>query len=258
MNIIQGVPFMRSAFLYLEAVITALMVHQQQIEEQGFTIIPDVYNAVEVNAILNVIDTADQSNATFRKTADLFAIRQFLKEVPAVLPLVLTERLNLLIQSLFGAGYFVVKSIYFDKPEQSNWFVAYHQDLTISVDKKTEAPGFGPWTVKHNQFAVQPPLEILEHNFTIRIHLDDTDKNNGALKVVPGSHVKGIYRPETIDWSAETEAICEVPKGGIMIMRPLLLHASGRTTNQARRRVIHIEFSNTMLPLGLNWSEAIA
>lgn len=234
------------------------MIHQETVEQEGFTIIPDVYNAAEVNAILEVVGNADHSNPTFRKTADLFAIRQFLKEVPAVLPLVLTERLNTLIQSFFGTGYFVVKSIYFDKPEQSNWFVAWHQDLTISVDKKTEAPGFGPWTIKHNQFAVQPPLGILEHNFTIRIHLDDTDKNNGALKVVPGSHAKGIYRPETIDWSTETASICEVPKGGIMIMRPLLLHASDRTTNQARRRVIHIEFSNTSLPHGLNWSEAIA
>jgi ectoine hydroxylase-related dioxygenase (phytanoyl-CoA dioxygenase family) len=229
----------------------------EQLEKEGYTVISDIFNHQEVENIIQAIEVADQTNPTFRRTADLFAIRQFLKEVPTVSSFVLTERLNTLIQSLFGDGYFVVKSIYFDKPEQSNWFVAYHQDLTISVDKKTEAPGFGPWTVKHNQFAVQPPLEILERNFTIRIHLDDTDKNNGALKVVPGSHAKGIYRPETIDWEKETETVCEVPKGGIMIMRPLLLHASGRTTNQARRRVIHIEFSNTSLPHGLNWSEAL-
>lgn len=231
--------------------------HKQQIEQQGFAVIPDIFSATEVATILEEINQADHSNPTFRKTNDLFAIRQFLKEVPAVQPLVFTQRLNAQIESLFGAGYFVVKSIYFDKPEESNWFVAYHQDLTISVDKKLSLSGFGPWTVKQNQYAVQPPLEILKRNFTIRIHLDDTDKHNGALKVVPGSHAKGVYRPETIDWSRETEAICEVPKGGIMIMRPLLLHASSRTTNQARRRVIHIEFSNVPLPDGLNWSEAI-
>lgn len=232
--------------------------HLSQFDKDGFVVLNEVFNDKEVTAIIHAIDTADHSNPTFRKTADLFAIRQFLKEIPAVQSLVLTDRLNTLIEALFGAGYFVVKSIYFDKPEQSNWFVAYHQDLTISVDKKTAAPGFGPWTVKHNQYAVQPPLDILERNFTIRIHLDDTNKNNGALKVVPGSHAKGIYRPETIDWSVETESICEVPQGGIMIMRPLLLHASGRTTNRARRRVIHIEFSNTLLPQGMNWSEATA
>jgi ectoine hydroxylase-related dioxygenase (phytanoyl-CoA dioxygenase family) len=42
---------------------------------------------------------------------------------------------------------------------------------------------------------------------TVRIHLDDTDENNGALRVVPKSHLKGIYRPETIDWTIETKSV---------------------------------------------------
>jgi ectoine hydroxylase-related dioxygenase (phytanoyl-CoA dioxygenase family) len=149
----------------------------------------------------------------------------------------------------------VVKSIYFDKPEKSNWFVAWHQDLTISVNKKAELPGYGPWTIKPDQFAVQPPVAILEDNFTIRIHLDDTDNNNGALKVLPGSHLKKIYRVEDIDWAREKEAICSVNAGGIMIMRPLLMHASSRTTNDKKRRVIHIEFSRAILPEEISWSE---
>ena len=74
---------------------------------------------------------------------------------------------------------------------------------------------------------------------------------------MPGSHLKGVYRPETIDWTKEKETICSVPKGGIMIMRPLLLHASGRTTNNKKRRVIHIEFSNQQLPSSLQWLERI-
>lgn len=158
---------------------------------------------------------------------------------------------------MFGENYFTVKSIYFDKPEKSNWYVAYHQDLTISVDKKAELKNFGPWTSKQNQFAVQPPLDILENIFTIRIHLDDTDENNGALKVVPTSHAKGIYRPETINWNVETENICSVGKGGIMVMKPLLLHSSIRTTNGKKRRVIHIEFSDKELPNELSWSEKL-
>nr|WP_317166891.1 phytanoyl-CoA dioxygenase family protein [Chryseobacterium indologenes] len=159
------------------------------------------------------------------------------------------------MREIFGEKYFVVKSIYFDKPETSNWYVAYHQDLTISVDKKMELQGFGPWTTKQNYFAVQPPLEILENIYTIRIHLDDTDENNGALKVIPESHSKGIYRRETIDWKVETENICNVRKGGIMLMKPLTLHGSNRTTNGKKRRVIHIEFSDMELPEALKWSE---
>ena len=228
-----------------------------QLTENGFTILENIYTLEEIEAIQQTIDQTDSSNAVFRKTENLFAIRQFFKAVPNAIELVFNDKLNLIVRDLFGDDYFVVKSIYFDKPEQSNWFVAYHQDLTISVDRKLSLGGFGPWTVKQDQFAVQPPVEILEKGFTIRIHLDDTDQHNGALNVIPKSHLKGIYRPETIAWTTEEEISCAVPAGGIMIMKPLLLHSSARTTNGKRRRVIHIEFSNQVLPDGVNWSERI-
>lgn len=231
--------------------------HLNELTDKGYTIIPDVFSHSECNEILGQIEQADTDSGTFRKSADLFAIRQFLKGVP-VKDVIFNNNLNTIIQALFGPDFFVTKSIYFDKPAQSNWFVSYHQDLTISVDRKSELQGYGPWTVKQSQFAVQPPLNILENNFTIRIHLDDADENNGALKVIPGSHQKGIYRPETIDWNKVTEDLCKVNKGGIMIMRPLLLHSSGRTTNNNKRRVIHIEFSNQQLPEGINWSEYLS
>jgi ectoine hydroxylase-related dioxygenase (phytanoyl-CoA dioxygenase family) len=229
--------------------------HKNAIQENGFTVINNVFSEQEIRKIVEIIQNIDTSKETFRKSDDLFAIRQFLKEIPQVRELVFNENIKDIITEIFGEKYFVVKSIYFDKPEKSNWYVAYHQDLTISVDIKADLSGFGPWTTKQNQFAVQPPLEILENLYTIRIHLDDTDEKNGALKVIPKSHAKGIYRPETIDWSVETETICNVEKGGIMIMKPLLLHGSNRTTNGKKRRVIHIEFSDKELPEKLKWSE---
>jgi ectoine hydroxylase-related dioxygenase (phytanoyl-CoA dioxygenase family) len=225
------------------------------LQETGFTIIENVFTAEEVTAIIETINSIDTSGPAFRKTSDLFAIRRFVKEVPAISPLIFNSRLRAIIDDLFGPDYFLVKSIYFDKPEQSNWFVAYHQDLTISVEEKKQVAGFDQWTVKNNQFAVQPPVALLENIFTIRIHLDDTDENNGALKIVAGSHRKGNYRPETIDWNIEQEVVCKVQSGGIMIMQPLLLHASNRTTNNNKRRVIHLEFSNQLLPGELQWAE---
>ncbi|SDQ72203.1 Ectoine hydroxylase-related dioxygenase, phytanoyl-CoA dioxygenase (PhyH) family [Chryseobacterium soldanellicola] len=229
--------------------------HKDSITENGFTVINNIFSDEEINKIIHILENIDTSKETFRKSEDLFAIRQFLKEIPHIKDLIFNNHIKTIIKEIFGDNYFVVKSIYFDKPEKSNWYVAYHQDLTISVNKKIELPNFGPWTTKQNQFAVQPPLHILENIFTIRIHLDDTDENNGALKVVPTSHSKGIYRPENIDWNVETEKICNVDKGGIMIMKPLILHGSNRTTNGKKRRVIHIEFSDKELPEELNWSE---
>lgn len=165
----------------------------KEICSEGFIIINDIYTEDEIKKLISLIEDKtknDSENATFRKSQDLFAIRQFHKEIPEILDFVFNKNLKEIIESNFGKGYFITKSIYFDKPEKSNWFVAYHQDLTISVDKKIEVENFENWTLKQNQFAVQPPKEILEDNFTIRIHIDKTTKDNGALKVINNSHQK--------------------------------------------------------------------
>ncbi len=228
-------------------------INNKQIADEGFTIIDSIFSNEEIAAIINRIETADSSNEKFRKTADLFAIRQFLQEVP-VADLLFNESLKIIVRKIFGNNYFLVKSIYFDKPEQSNWFVSYHQDLTISVDRKAELENFGPWTSKQNQFAVQPPVEFLENSFTIRIHLDDTNDENGALKILPGSHKEGICRIENRNKTID-EKICNVNAGGIMIMKPLLFHSSSRSTNNKKRRVIHLEFCALDLPREVNWAE---
>src|SRR5689334_14055182 len=101
----------------------------EALQSAGYAIINDVFTASEITGILDTINTIDTSGPAFRKTNDLFAIRRFVKEVPAISPLIFNNRLCEIITRLFGKNYFLVKSIYFDKPEQSNWFVAYHQDL---------------------------------------------------------------------------------------------------------------------------------
>lgn len=221
----------------------------------GYLVRENIYTETEIINIIHEIESADTQKDTFRKSSELFAIRQFLKEIPTALNLIFNSKLKSLIKTVLGENYFIVKSIYFDKPVTSNWYVSYHQDLTISVDKKLPLQNYGPWTVKQNQFAVQPPIHILENISTIRIHLDDTNDLNGDLKIIPKSHIKQIYRPETINWENETEITCTVPHGGVMLMKPLLLHSSSRTLNNKRRRVIHIELSSVILPEELNWAE---
>jgi hypothetical protein len=224
-------------------------------QEDGFIVIDDVYSAPEIDAIGALLESADCTNQNFRKTTDLFAIRQFLKEIPGMADLIFKDNLRSLIARHMGTDYFVVKSIYFDKPELSNWMVPWHQDITISVDRRQELDSFHGWTAKSGQYSVCPPVSYLENICTLRIHLDDTDADNGALKIVPGSHSKGIIRLETISHHLENPTLVPISKGGIMLMKPLLIHASEKSTNSNKRRVIHIEFSNRELPGFLQWSE---
>ena len=225
---------------------------------RGFSVAENVFSQKEIDNIISAMDAATKTGANFRSNAGLFAIRQILKEVPSVAPLVFTEGFLSFIAQLLGDDYFVVKSIYFDKPPESNWFVSFHQDLTISVNEKADVPGFRGWTTKYGQFSVQPPIAVLKNVTTLRIHFDDTNEKNGALHVIPGSHSKGILRPELVTHQEEAIETCTLKRGSVMIMKPLLLHASSKTTNNERRRVIHIEFSSLHLPEPLNWVEYMA
>lgn len=159
---------------------------------------------------------------------------------------------------MFGEKYFNIKAIYFDKPPQSNWIVAWHQDLTISVSDKIEHEGFANWSIKQGLPTVQPPREILENIYTIRIHLDDCDETNGALRVIPESHQKGVIAMQNFCLEDYPKSVtCLVQKGGVMLMKPLILHASNKSTSERNRRVIHLEFSDIDLPDGMDWREKV-
>lgn len=220
----------------------------------GYLLLENIYSTEEVGHILKKIQEKKESNTNFRKQADLFAIRSFLKEFPDLKPLLFNQNFKKLVQQ-FGQDYKIVKAIYFDKPPRANWIVNWHQDLTISVDKKQEIEGFKHWTKKRDGFAVQPPLNYLENIITIRIHLDDCTAANGALRVIPRSHQHACIRPNMFPDFIKKEMICESSKGGVLIMKPLILHASKRSENQAHRRVIHLELSNLELSKNLEWRE---
>ncbi|RYY10251.1 MAG: phytanoyl-CoA dioxygenase [Cytophagaceae bacterium] len=228
----------------------------QQLAKAGHATVPQLYTAAEVAALLHCLDASPGAGPNFRRSQDVFAIRNLLGEVPALWPLLDTPALRGLLGALFPAGCHLTKGIYFDKPAGSNWLVAWHQDLMINVDRRAaDLPGFGPWTAKAGWVAVQPPVAVLENTVTIRLHLDACDATNGALKVVPGSHLGGVVPAETIAARTATATVCAVPAGGAMLMKPLLLHASNRSTSNRPRRVVHLEFSAAELPEGLAWRE---
>ena len=103
--------------------------------------------------------------------------------------------------------------------------------------------------------------QILPHRYPFLlidkiIHLDDTTSKNGALKVIPGSHNKRVNDEEIrLISSNSIPFVSEISSGGVQLLKPLLLHASSKTTVQKRRRVLHLEFSSIELPNGLEYAE---
>jgi ectoine hydroxylase-related dioxygenase (phytanoyl-CoA dioxygenase family) len=150
------------------------------------------------------------------------------------------------------------KRDFFNKTRSSNWKVVWHQDLTIAVRERRDVDGFGPWTVKAGVVHVQPPAKVMAGILAIRLHLDENGLDNGPLRVISGSHREGRFSAEEIaNRVKENSVTCTVPKGGALLMRPLLLHASSACAIPKSRRVIHLEFAAADLPHGLEWHDRV-
>ncbi len=147
---------------------------------------------------------------------------------------------------LLGSSWRCIRGLFFDKSEATNWFVPWHRDLVVAVRERHEVPGYGPWSVKDGVVHVQPPRHILENMLAIRLHLDDCGPDNGPLRVVSGSH-------RTTDEITEPVTELTAKRGEVLVMRPLLLHSSGRATAPNHRRVIHLEYAAVDLPSPLQY-----
>jgi hypothetical protein len=220
--------------------------NSKEIEEHGFAIISCIIEASEREELLSMLGPVSGAG------------RRGLFALSAVAALARSTRLLELTRPHLPAEPFPVRAIYFDKSSEDNWLVPWHQDLTIAVRERAEASGFGPWSIKDGVPHVQPPVELLQQMLTVRLHLDDADESNGALRVLPGSHRLGRLPAERIQElrTQLPETLCAVRGGDVLLMRPLLLHASGRSTKPGHRRVLHIEYAAFELPANLNWHEA--
>ena len=102
---------------------------------------------------------------------------------------------------------------------------------------------------------MQPPTNVMNQVLALRLHLDDCRAENGALKVLPGTHRDVPLGTAEIEQlaGAGSEVVCEVPAGGAILMNPLLFHASSPMNRPGHRRVIHLEFTAMELPPPLEW-----
>ncbi|MGC4050945.1 MAG: phytanoyl-CoA dioxygenase family protein [Paludibaculum sp.] len=229
------------------------------VETRGFALCRSPLNAdllQSLEAALGCIDTDER----VRSRGAVFAIRDLLIAAPAIRAMANADPLLAVARAAIGRKARPVRGLLFDKHPAANWLVPWHQDLTICVKERLEVKGFGPWSGKADLVHVQPPAEILDQMVALRIHLDDAGETNGALRLLPGTPKLGRLTPEQVEKCRETneEMTCAAARGDVLLMKPLLLHASSAALQPGHRRVIHIEYASCSLPGGLCWQEESA
>jgi ectoine hydroxylase-related dioxygenase (phytanoyl-CoA dioxygenase family) len=217
-------------------------------DNNGFELTKNFMSAEWIDRILHDIE----------KTAldlDVSGIRNIDKKLNSISAYLASAEFAENAKSYLTSQHKLVRTILFNKTPNTNWYVTWHQDKTVSVSEKFDDLEWKNWSVKEGVLHVQPPLAVLENMVTIRIHIDDTNRNNGCLKVISGSHRKGLLSQDQITEIVARDNVvyCEARAGDALIMRPHLLHASNKSTDPSHRRILHLEFGDWVLPAGSIW-----
>ncbi len=229
--------------------------YSEQVNENGFAIIPNLIDHTLADQLIAEFEHIHLSNEVKQRAGKAFGIRRLLEVVPSVRTLAEGPVVRSIITPIIGENAKIVRGIFFDKNPVANWKVPWHQDVIIALHEQKNVSGFSAWSTKAGVVHTQPPVKILQNILAVRLHLDDTDENNGALRVISGSHKFGILEDDEIQKFKENneQVTCSVAKGGALLIRPLLLHASSPAAIPTHRRVIHLEYSADNLPDGLEW-----
>ena len=216
-------------------------------EHDGFAVVDAVVPPDECDAV------ADGLGAGI----DAVGSRGILRHRPCV---ALIDRLrgHPVVGRSFLRDSVAVQCTWFEKSSSRNWLVPMHQDLSIPVAERLDHPALRGWACKEGVHFVQPPVEVLEQLVAVRLHLDRCAIDDGPLRVVPGSHRRGRLASHEAAAlrRARGDEPCLVAAGDALVLRPLLLHASSKSTTACRRRVLHFLFGPTTLPFGLRWADA--
>lgn len=229
----------------------------------------DTFPTIGINALetdgywiaRRVVDTATVDRLTQALAAEVSHrggspnARRLLETCPAVADLAASSAICALVEPVLGEAAFAVRGLLFDKVPEANWRVGWHQDLMIPVARRIGTPGFSAWSTKEGVTHVRPPADVLAGMLTLRLHLDDCRAENGPLEVLPSTHCLGIVDEADVKQvvRSHTPVVCTVAAGDVLVMRPLLFHASQPASTATHRRVVHLEFAAAPLPGALEW-----
>lgn len=186
-----------------------------------------------------------------------FGVRDLMNRIPAIRVLANSHPMITIAREILGERARPVRSVFFDKIPEANWNVPWHQDTSIALKARHDLDGFGPWSEKQGVVHTEPPEEYLANTLTLRVHLDESNRETGVLRVVPATHRSGRVAAQDLISIVESSGIieCNALPGDILLMNPLLFHSSRKAVTPHHRRIIHIEYSAMELPPPLQWHE---
>ena len=206
----------------------------------GYAVVVDVFDKREMLSAVEHLEHAPLSRTK--------AGARHVLSVPVVRDLAADPRLLRLAAEYVGPNAAPFRATLFDKSPFSNWLVVWHQDTALPLRARIDDPSWGPWSTKNGVLYAHAPAWALESVIALRLHLDDSTASNGPLRVLPRTHRRGVLTDAQVqELSRNTPHVdCLAASGGVVAMRPLVVHASSKSIDDRPRRVLHIEYASTL------------
>jgi hypothetical protein len=201
-------------------------------ERSGFKVVEQVISDARRDELVAALPPIDSSGS------------RVLLSLPAFRDLVPVLRGHAQLAALLS-DLVAVECIHFRKSTDHNWAVTLHRDSVLPV------LGEGEWEragTKEGMTCAKPPRGFMDRCIAVRLHLDGAPVED--ISVVPGSHL------DAQRYERSQVVPVAVPKGGALLLRPTLAHASSRLQGLGQRRVLHYVFAPRELPLGYGWHAA--
>jgi hypothetical protein len=153
---------------------------------------------------------------------------------PAISSLAYDSRMLRFATEVLGTGAVPFRATLFEKSASSNWNVRWHQDRALPLRHRIQFSEWGPWSTKAGVLYALAPAWALRRVVALRVHIDASTRSNGPLRVIPGSHKPGVLSGSEVLRVVNSMPLteCIIDRGGVIAMRPLLLHSSSRVCGQ--------------------------
>jgi ectoine hydroxylase-related dioxygenase (phytanoyl-CoA dioxygenase family) len=210
---------------------------KHEIDSEGFAIAERVFLPEEITRLREAL-------CRFRGSPqDCTCLRHVLHH-PALREIASDPRLLALAEEILEARSSPITATLYQKTSSRSWVAPWHQDTVLPPPERSRHGGWGGRPDDRAR-APRSPEKTLGGVLALRLHLEDSTEDNGPLRVLPSTHLHGILDDVTIHRLAGSlsPVRCVVPAGGVVVMRPLLVHASSRVRGAMPRHVLHIEYT---------------
>jgi ectoine hydroxylase-related dioxygenase (phytanoyl-CoA dioxygenase family) len=183
--------------------------------------------AVENNNFANLaLDHGSDAASKTQAPRRVYQMMQMCERNMAFRKLIHDDRILDIVQDLLGPNIMLFHDQALFKPARHGGEVCWHQDN-------------GYWQCR--------PANLVSCWLT----LDDVRRENGAMQVIPGSHLKPVWHQRTEDSNAllkiegvaaEKAVVIDLPAGGVMFHHCQTLHYTAPNTTDNQRRAFAIHF----------------